>query len=270
VIELAGVEVEDVHVVVEARVHLDHRERAVVRAPARDGEPAVALVDALGVVADLVAALHVDVEHRLVPAVRRERELRAVGVPPAPVVDRIGGVGQRGHRLPVAVQPEQLGALVAALVHPEDQLVALGRPRREADPLVLEGELSGPPRRLVESPHLRDARRVQQHREPLAVRAERGSGRAPHVEIPLEVVGRHDPSYRGDGQSVLDSGTRRWRARFRPASRLILYWPRARNSEWNSGNRRFRAGPLPGANSVETGRDPRVPTDGSRGGGGER
>ncbi len=160
------------------------------------------LGDEFGVAPDLVAVLDVDVEDGFVPAVRGEREPVAVVAPAAPAVF---GLRHRRHVLDRAgfgVEPEQLCALVAALVHPEDQLRALGRPRGEGHPFVVEGPLLGPAAGFLERPELRRAGRVQQEGEPFAVGTERGTVGAPNVEVALDVVAAHARAVRTRGVVV--------------------------------------------------------------------
>jgi hypothetical protein len=75
---VAGGEVEFVEVLVETGVALRDDDAVVARAPAGQREPAVALVDQFSVLALFVPALHVDVEHGLVAAVRGEGDAVAV------------------------------------------------------------------------------------------------------------------------------------------------------------------------------------------------
>lgn len=83
----------------------------------------------------------------------------------------------------------ELCALVASIVHPEDELPALGRPRHEGHALLEDGVLRWPPAETGEAPDLRHPGRVEQEAEPVALRAERDAVGAPDVEVPLDVAG---------------------------------------------------------------------------------
>ena len=93
-----GFDIEDEHVLVETGVRFGDEQSVAVGTPSADGEPAVALVDADGVVADGVAVLDVHVEDGVVTAVRDEGEAITIGVPPAEPVFGVGVSGQIGDR----------------------------------------------------------------------------------------------------------------------------------------------------------------------------
>lgn len=143
VFDLLSVEIEHVKILVEARLRFAHEQSVVARREPRNREPAVALVDARGVVTGLGASLRVDVENGFVASVGGEGETFAVVTPAAPAMF---GVGLVGERLDLAVrsESEELCALVAALVHAEDQLLTLGRERGGSNALVEEGALVRP------------------------------------------------------------------------------------------------------------------------------
>jgi len=187
-LERVRVEIEHGEVLIEARMRLAHDEAIVRGRKAGDGEPAIALVNQFGVVTGRVARLGVDIEDGFVAPVGGEREPFAVVAPAAPSVLRRGAVGERRHRV-VGIESVELDALVAALVHPEDQFVACRRKRPKGDTLVGERALVGPPARFGERPDLRGAGGVEQDGE-IARGRERSCRCTADVEVALD-IGEH-------------------------------------------------------------------------------
>src|SRR5699024_9748773 len=176
VLDFPGFDVENREILVEARMRFTDDQTVVIRRKSRNSEPTGSFVKEGRFLGRPVTFLHVDVEHRLVAAVRGEGKALAVVAPAAPPVFRASSASARlvaarsaatvfcpasipifpvGERRYGAVfEAKELGALVAAGVHPEDQFLALGREGSERYPLVEEGALVGPRAGFGERPNL--------------------------------------------------------------------------------------------------------------------
>lgn len=93
-----------------------------------------------------------------------------------------------------SVESVQLRPLVSALIHPENQLRSLRRPRGERDSLLVERSLFGPGLWLPKRPDLSRAGRIHQKRQPLALGTERRAVGASDVEIAFDVIAHTDLS----------------------------------------------------------------------------
>ena len=192
--DLAGSKVKQKELVVEARRRPAHEEVAAVRRPRDDAVAAVLLPHESRLLRAEVA--HVDVEEGLVASVGDVGHGPAIGRPRPEGVDDLRLAGQRSDLCAAVGEQVELPALVAALVHAEEDVPSGGRVPGVDDALDVVGELLRRAARCGNAPELRQAGDVREEGHPLPVRREGGTQGAADVEELLERV-RHGASFGG-------------------------------------------------------------------------
>ncbi len=206
---LAGLHVHQQQRVTDVRLPALHQHEAPVRRVARGVIGAVLLQKqprlavCRGVLRMPDAPL-VDIEVAAVAGVAGIGDPRSVRRPPggahavlppaAELVDDVRLVGQRLKNRAVIAQQIELGALVAAAIAADEELLGDRRIGGAHRPVAAEGELRWPGGRLGaqvhrHGPDLANAGDVGDEADPAAIRREAGPARRAHVEIALEVVG---------------------------------------------------------------------------------
>ena len=184
---LSGSYVEQEELVVEAGGGLAHEEIAAVGRPGDDAVAPVLLPHQSRFVGTDVA--HVDVEERPVTPVRHVGDGPAVGRPRAEGVDDLGVAGQGRDLRRVVGEEVELAALIAALVHAEEDVASGGGVPGVDDALGVVSELLRCAARGGDAPELREAGDVGEEGHALAVGGEGGGEGAADVEELLERVG---------------------------------------------------------------------------------